>query len=162
MSSGEFRAILYHTYEAFQIYPIVPVAAGNRAPLIAIGAFTDRQVADIEVERRGLGLNEIADKEIVFIGRHLHTSRAKDGYTIGDILRQIESALAPGSIVIVNPKVTARQNPRTQDDGYGDAVHDRAIFELTQRKPRAALFSVILKGDIDPPKNAKGPPVGEP
>lgn len=95
MSSGEFRAILYHTYEAFQIYPIVPVAAGNRAPLIAIGAFTDRQVADIEVERRGLGLNEIADKEIVFIGRHLHTSRAKDGYTIGDILRQIESALAP-------------------------------------------------------------------
>ena len=75
--------------------------------------------------------------------------------------RQIESALVPDSIVIANPKMTAMQNPQTRDDGYGNAVHDRAIFELTQRKPRAELFSVIPKGDIDPPKNAKGPPVGE-
>ena len=138
------------------------IEAGNRAPLIAIGAFTDRQVADINAVRRGLGLHEIADKEIVFIGRHLHTSRAKDGYSIGDMQRQIESALAAASIVIANPKMTAMQNPRTRDDGYGNAVHDRAIFELTQRKPRAELFSVIPKGDANAPKNAKGPPEGEP
>lgn len=134
------------------------IEAGNRAPHIAIRAFTDRQVADINAVRRGLGLHEIADQEFVFIGRHLHTSRTKDGYTIGDILRQIESALAPGSIVIANPKMTAMQNLRTRDDGYGRAVNDRAIFELTQRKPRAALFSVILKGASTRPRTLKAHP----
>ena len=43
------------------------IEAGNRAPLIAIGEFTDRQVAAIEAERRGPGLHEIANKESVLL-----------------------------------------------------------------------------------------------
>jgi len=37
-------------------------------------------------------------------------------------------------------------------------VLDRAIFECTQRKPRAELFSVIPKGDTRKPTTKKGPP----
>lgn len=73
-------------------------AAGGRATLIAIGTFTEGQWHDINVVRRGLGLHEIESREIVFIGRHFHTSRAKDGYTVDDMWAQIEAALpAPGA-----------------------------------------------------------------
>jgi hypothetical protein len=72
-------------------------AAGGRAALVAIGMFTERQWHDINAVRRGLGLHEIESREIVFIGRHFHASRSKDGYTIDDMWTQIEAALSAWS-----------------------------------------------------------------
>jgi hypothetical protein len=133
-------------------------AAGGRAALVAIGIFTERQWHDINAVRRGLGLHEIESREIVFIGRHIQASRSKDGYTVDDMWAQIEAALSAASVVFANPKMTALESPVGRADGYGNIVHDRAIFECTQRKPRAELFSVIPKGDDQKPITKKGPP----
>jgi hypothetical protein len=104
-------------------------------------------------------LQKIESREIVFIGRHFYASRAKDGYTIGDMWTQIKAALSAESVVFANPKMTALESPVGRADGYGNTVHDRAIFECTQRKPRAELFSVIPKGDSQKPTTKKSPPL---
>jgi hypothetical protein len=106
-----------------------------------------------------VGLQKIESREIVFIGRHFYASRAKDGYTIGDMWTQIKAALSAESVVFANPKMTALESPVGRADGYGNTVHDRAIFECTQRKPRAELFSVIPKGDSQKPTTKKSPPL---
>lgn len=89
--------------------------------------------------------------EILYMGRHHYNSRAiKDGYTIDDLLKQIESALSESSVV-ENNKVLKNINLR--DDGYGNMVEDRAVFEMTAKRPKMELFSVIPKGDNNkPPK----------
>ena len=142
---------LYPDAEAKVKANLRTLEAGGRAVLVVIGAFTERQWNDINAVRRGLRLHEIESREIVFIGRHLYTSRAKDGYTVDDIWLQIEAALSAVSVVFANPKMTALENLTGRADGYGNTVHDRAIFECTQRKPRAELFSVIPKGDNQKP-----------
>jgi hypothetical protein len=134
-------------------------ATGGRAALIAIGTFTERQLQDINAVRRGLGLHEIDRQEIVFVGRHLYTSRAKDGYTVDDMWKQIEAAVSAASVVFASLKMTALESPQGRADGYGNTVRDRAVFECTQRKPRAELFSVIPKGDTQKPITIKGPPL---
>jgi hypothetical protein len=49
--------------------------------------------------------------------------------------------------------MTALEAGERRNDGYGNMVRDRAILELTQRKPRAELYSVMPKGDtIKPPR----------
>ena len=52
--------------------------------------------------------------------------------------------------------MTTLENPLGRADGYGNTVHDRAVFECTTKKPRAELFSVMPKGDSRKPimKNA--------
>jgi hypothetical protein len=76
---------LYLDAEAKVKANLKTVAAGGRAGLVAIGTFTERQWNDINAVRRGLGLHEIESREIVFIGRHIYASRAKDGYTADDM-----------------------------------------------------------------------------
>lgn len=149
---------LYHDAKARIATNLQTIAAGGRAGLIALGEFTERQFDDLNAVRRGLGLHEIESREIVFIGRHLFVSRDKDGYTIDDMVLQIETALSSVSVVFANPKMTAMNNPQGRADGYGNHVYDRAIFECTQRKPRAELFSVIPKGDDRKPPTKKAPP----
>jgi len=126
--------------------------SGERPPLIVIGNFTKKQFAEINARRLALGLHELAQNEIVFIGRHLYESRSKDGYSIDDIVTQIESALCADSVADIEKFVSYTENPNARDDGYGNAVRDRAVFEMTARKPRAELFSVIPKGDTNKPK----------
>lgn len=116
---------------------------GERASLIVIGS------------RLALGLHELAQNEIVFIGRHLYESRSKDGYSIDDIVTQIESALATDAVADIEKFMSCTQNPNPRSDGYGNAVRDRAIFEMTAKKPRAELYSVIPKGDVKKPKDKK-------
>ena len=60
---------------------------------------------------------------------------------------QIEYALADTAIVLPILKMTATRSATLRSDGYGNYVFDEAVYELTQRKPRAELFSVIPKGD---------------
>ena len=131
--------------------------------IVSIATFTIKQFDDINAVRRGLKLHELESLEIVFMGRHLFKSRSAEGYTIDDMFLQIQGALGEQSLAIVNPKMSSIQAVVGRDDGYGNTVLDQAIFEMTQRKPRAELFSVIPKGDRNkPPQNAKSPPVGEP
>lgn len=88
------------------------------------------------------------------MGRHHYESRVvRDGYNIDDLLKQIESALSDKSRIIMAQRMTAIQSITPRNDSYGNLVTDRAIFELTTKKPRAELFSVIPKGDNNkPPK----------
>ena len=94
--------------------------------------------------------------EIVVIGKHIHDSRiVRDDYTVEDVLTQIASALAADSVVVASRRMTALDAPKRRADGYGNWVRDRAILELTQRRPRAELFSVIPKGDANKPSDCE-------
>lgn len=131
------------------------IASGERAPVIEIGALTHAQFTIVNSARTALGLPEIRENAIVFLGRHLFNSRAADGYTIDDMIEQIESSLDENSVVLIQPRMTAMENPNRRADQYGNSVNDRAIFEATARKPRIELFSVIPKGDAVKPINVK-------
>lgn len=124
------------------------LANGNRPKFAAIGSFTQQQFDDINAYRTSLNLPPLEQNEILYMGRHHYESRIiRDGYKIKDLILQIQSALSENSVVIMNARMTAIENPTPRDDGYGHQVTDRAIFELTSKKPRAELFSTIPKGD---------------
>jgi metal-dependent amidase/aminoacylase/carboxypeptidase family protein len=131
------------------------LSKGERVPMIAIGYFTSGQFAAINEGRAGQKLHALEQNEIVFIGRHLHQSRTRDGYLITDIVAQIVSALSASSVARVERDASYIQNPTARADGYGNMVFDRAVFEMTAKKPRAELYSVIPKGDkLKPNKKA--------
>lgn len=94
----------------------------------------------------------LEQNEILYMGRYHYESHVvRDGYNIDDLLKQIESALSDKSRIIMAQRMTAIQSITPRNDGYGNLVNDRAIFELTRKKPRAELFSVIPKGDQNKP-----------
>ncbi|WP_256205946.1 MULTISPECIES: hypothetical protein [unclassified Pseudomonas] len=49
--------------------------------------------------------------------------------------------------------MTALRSTIGRNDGYGNEIYDEAIFELTARKPKAELYSIVPKGDRNKPKN---------
>ena len=63
------------------------------------------------------------------------------------MVAQVASSLAEDAIPFLRGSMTALRACRTREDGYGKHVCDHAVFELTARKPRVELFSVIPKGD---------------
>lgn len=129
------------------------LSRGEKAPMIAIGAFSPLQFANINTARRDAGLHELEQNEIVFIGRHWYESRVADGYSIDDMIDQIDSVMSGDSIAVVSPKMSCIRRQTARTDRYGNQVFDQAIFEMTNRKPRAELFSVIPRGDTNkPPK----------
>jgi hypothetical protein len=93
-----------------------------------------------------------------FVGWHIFKSRVlRDGYTILDVIEQIESALAGQAVVGYQ---TFLENPILRRDRYGNTVKDRAIRECSVRHPKPELFSVIPKGDKIKPQKQKGQPFG--
>lgn len=60
--------------------------------------------------------------------------------------------MAADAVVAPSAKMTALERATHRADGYGNMVRDRAVLELTQRKPRAELYSVIPKGDTNKPR----------
>lgn len=123
--------------------------------MIVVGCFTDAQFISINEGRAAQDLHLLEQNEILFMGRHLHASRAKDGYNIDDIVAQIVSGLSAEALAHIDSFVSYTQNPNARNDGYGNQVNDRAVFEMTARKPRAELYSVMPKGDlIKPTKKA--------
>lgn len=125
---------------------------GERPKFVAIGHFTDEQFAKINEFRTTNDLHPLEQNEILYMGRHHYQSRVeRDGYKISDLIQQIINALSENSEVIITQRMTAIQNQAPRNDGYGNMVNDRAIFELTNKKPRAELFSVIPKGDYNKP-----------
>jgi hypothetical protein len=120
---------------------------GHRARLVAIGQLAADQLAAINGERDAHGYPAIV-AEVVFIGRHVYESRiVRDGYSVDDVIDQIESAMSTEAVAITTPNMTAIENPLPRPDRYGNAVRDRAIFECSARLPRPELFSVVPRGD---------------
>jgi hypothetical protein len=129
---------------------------GRRASLVEIGELTQTQLADINANRSAQGLLPMK-AQVVFIGKHIYERRIlQDGYTIQDVIDQIESAMRSDSSVLCTLKLTAMESPTTRVDGYGNHVRDRVVFECTNRYPRPELFSVIPKGDALKPRKTKG------
>lgn len=122
------------------------IARGEKPPVIAIGELTDTQFNEIRRLQETEGLPPLEEKEILFMGRHNYNSRVRDGYTIDDIILQIQSALSANSIAqIYRGTFLISQTPR--NDGYGNQVNDKGVLEMTQRKPKCELYSTIPKGD---------------
>jgi hypothetical protein len=120
---------------------------GNKVRLIEIGTLSPAQLAAINDNRRAHGHPAIV-AEVVFIGKHVYESRiVRDGYSVEDVIDQVESAMRAAAIAITTPTMTAIENPQPRPDRYGSAVRDRAIFECSGRYPRPELFSVVPKGD---------------
>lgn len=128
---------------------------GERVHAVAIGTLTAAQLAGINCGRvkEPNPLPPII-AEVLFIGGHVYKSRViRDGYSIDEVIEQIESAMGEASVYIETHTMTAIQNPTARADRYGNQVKDRAIFECTTKHPRPELFSVMPKGDnIKPPK----------
>lgn len=133
------------------------IQSAERAPLIAIGVLTDTQFEQMNVRRAAFDLHLLEQNEIVFIGKHLFNSRIRDGYTVDDIIDQIVSALSGASVVNISATWSRIDNPNPRMDRYGNSVNDRGVFEMTSKKPRAELFSVMPKGDNIKPVNVKKP-----
>lgn len=124
---------------------------GKRPRFQAIGKLTDEQLETINQKQIEKGFPVVQCNEILYMGRHHYESRViRDGYQINDLIKQIESSLAESS-VIENNKVL--KSTVLRDDGYGNMVEDWAVFEMTAKRPKIELFSVIPKGDNNkPPK----------
>lgn len=138
-------------------FNLLKIQSGDRAPLTAIGFLTDTQFEQLNTLRAEFDLHLLEQNEIIFIGKHLFISRMKDGYTVEDIIAQIVSALSADSVVDISASWSRIDNPIARADGYGNAVKDRGVFEMTAKKPRAELFSVMPKGDDIKPINVKKP-----
>lgn len=122
------------------------ISRGDRVPVIVVGELTDEQFEKIRDLQRNEGLTLLESKEILYLGKHNYNSRSKENYSIDDMIMQIESALSVDSIVSMK-RGTTLENPHPRIDGYGNSVNDRAVLEMTSRKPKAELFSVMPKGD---------------
>ena len=128
------------------------IQRGGKARAVPVGRLTDAQHEAVNAHRAAADLPPLQDPEVVFIGKHVYDSRiVRDNYTIEDVMGQIASALAADAVVMPNAKMTALESVTRREDRYGNVVRDRAVLELTQRKPRAELYSVIPKGDANKP-----------
>jgi len=82
-----------------------------RPRAIAIGFFTDAQLSHINEVRISLGYAPLLP-EIVFHGSHLYKSRCvRDGYTIDQVLEQIESAFSDWSVADFSATSSVVRNP---------------------------------------------------
>jgi hypothetical protein len=134
------------------------IADGEKPPMTIIGHFTDDQFGAINAGRKEADLHLLEKNEIIFMGRHLYTSRSRDGYNVDDMVKQIVSGMSSESVVDLNKLASRMQSATARDDGYGNQVFDRIIFEMTAQKPRAELFSVMPKGDSVKPNGTRFEP----
>lgn len=126
---------------------------GERVRIQVIGRITDNQLRDLNRMRAMRGLPAIEDGEVLFLGRHLYKSRiTQQEYTIEDVISQILSAMSSESVC---NSATSIRSTVLRDDGYGNRVKDKAVFECTDRRPRIELNSVIPEGDVIKPRDAR-------
>jgi hypothetical protein len=129
---------------------LVQIQSGERPRLEKIGFFTPDQLTHINESRIANGFQPLL-AEVVFHGAHLYRSRCiKNGYSINQVLDQIESAFSTTSVVNFSPPSSVMHNLNKRKDHNGKLVNDEAVFECTARYPYAELYSVIPKGDGRP------------
>lgn len=131
------------------------VLAGERVPLIEIGQLTPEQHQALNLLRAAKGLPGAESPGIVYIGKHHVESRCPQGYTVADLVLQISASTAADAEPIFMGKMTSLRSRHARPDGYGCMVFDQAVLEMTARKPRVEVFSVIPKGDGRAPKTTK-------
>jgi hypothetical protein len=125
---------------------LLQIEAGERPKLVKIGVFTKTQLQLINERRLEDELLPI-EGVILFRGRHLYDSRcAEDGYSIEEVVEQIQSALDKDSVVDCE-RGTALISPKDRIDKAGNVIRDEAVFECTQKHPSPELWSVIPRGD---------------
>ena len=134
---------------------LTKLSLGERVSITPIGELTDAQFQQINDFRKEQNLPDLESKEVIYLGRHHYNSRTSDGYTVDDIIEQIISAMSDSSELLRTVKGTVLENKNQRDDGYGNMVNDRAVLELTSRKPRSELYSVIPRGDVNKPPKSK-------
>ena len=144
---------LYEGAELLIALQLEALARGERVRLIAIGVLTQAQLAVLNRDRVSLGQTPLI-AEVVFLGRHIYNSRIiKDGYSIDDVIQQIRSALDDTAVMRPSaPMMSAMLTTTKREDGYGNWVRDKAVFECMDRHPRPELYSVMPKGDEIKPK----------
>ncbi len=124
--------------------------SGRRVRPAAVGFLTDLQLASINAGR--LPDRQII-AEVLFLGQHIYDARMiRDGYTVEDVVDQIESAMDAAAILRNSPGMTTLQNPNPRPDRYGNTVRDTVVLECSARHPRAEIFTVVPKGDARRPK----------
>lgn len=128
------------------------VSLGNRPQLIAIGELTIVQFETINLYRTANSFPLLGSREVVYVGKHHHASRSKDGYSIEDMILQLQHGLCDSAVVTITSRMTRLESTKLRVDGYGNQVRDAVILELTARKPRAEAFSAIPYGDLIKPK----------
>ncbi len=134
------------------------ISLGDRVPLLEIGYLTFQQHQHVRELRQRAGLPDVESPSVVYIGHHHFMSRSAQGYTIDDMVRQIYAYSDADSEVMLTRGMTVLRAPSRREDGYGNFVQDEGVFELTKRKPRIELFSVIPKGDkISPLQKQQSP-----
>jgi hypothetical protein len=125
---------------------------GEKVPRIAIGTLTQAQLDAINAQRTEDDLPLII-AEVFFVGRHSYKSRIlKDGYTVQDVIDQVEGAMSVTSAAIATAYMTAIKNTVPRLDRLGNSVYDEAILECTRYRPNPELFSVMPKGDKIKPR----------
>jgi len=134
------------------------IAASDYVPIIDIGYLTYQQLQRICDARKALGLPIVESQRILYIGRHHYESRSKQGYTIDDMILQIQASISADCEIFIGRKMTVMRAALPRPDGYGNQVRDEAVLELTRRKPCIELFSVVPKGDTISPLHKQQSP----
>ena len=129
------------------------IQRGERVRIVTIGELTDKQLEALNRARDQRNLPPV-HKEVVFLGRHLYTSRiAGDGYSIEEVIEQITSAMRDDSVINSHPKMNALINKIGRKDATGNVVKDKAVLECTSRSPKIELLSVVPEGDGRAPRH---------
>jgi hypothetical protein len=136
---------------------LTQIESGEKPSVAKIGFFTPEQIVKINEARITMGFSALRP-EILFHGSHLYRSRCVgNGYTIDQVLEQIQSALSGASVIDFSRPSLVLYNPNKRMDHEGKLVNDAAVFECTGRHPYADLYSVVPKGDGRmKPKKMKG------
>ncbi|WP_103035311.1 hypothetical protein [Castellaniella caeni] len=119
---------------------------GERAKPVDVGVLTPQQFQQLNAMRQANGQPELATPNLIYKGRHHLESRSKDGYSIDELLKQIESGLSADSIVTQTRRNPVLVNPNVRMNESGSLVNDTAVIN-GQMDGRGELFSVIPKGD---------------
>jgi hypothetical protein len=136
---------------------LIALAGSNSVRYVDIGYLTADQFKRINQLRVAGDFAPLDQPVLVYKGAHHFKSRVTgDGYSFDDLYAQIDAATHPDATVDMQKHMTTLISPIQRNDGYGFKVRDRAILELTSRKPKAELFSVIPKGDAGGPKKRQG------
>lgn len=140
---------LYDNAERLIRGNIAVIKRGKKPNAVVVGYLTDAQMEAINTYRRSRNWEPI-ERDVVFVGTHVYQSRVvQDGYSEDDLIAQIKSAFSAACKYIPTQKMTVLQNPTLRESGYGCLVKDELTLECSTRLPKAELYSVVPRGDMN-------------